>query len=413
MKAKLQSGVLGVVVLMLLAACASAPKVAVDTTEVQQAFKGKSVEQALEETEAAMARAEKDELDFYSPGFFSVAKKALDEARFLKLAPKEQAAEGASAQTQIFSKLLLANKSLIRAEATRAEVQKRLADVLKVRDSLIAKGIDSSNADEYQDVLKTLQDLFRRIERGDMEGFERDKAISLRQFRRLESQSVKTAQLDKYIALLEQAEAEGAGGAAPKSLKKTRQALRNAEAVIERDPNDQAAIKSAVQRFAFEVGHLRHVTREVKELRALNDNAMENILLAAESRLLAIADALGLPDPRAHNLREQTEMIVDAADKQMARKNTTGIVRSRPVSKNELELAQLKIEQLGAQLRDARAKITALERSKKPLNKRIDALERVVIKLNNEKAVLEERLAEAMESKAPPKGGVEITPVSK
>lgn len=74
---------------MLLAGCAGAPTVTVSTAEVQQQFKGKTVAQALEETEATMASAQQQELAFYSPGFFAVATKALDEARFLILAPKE------------------------------------------------------------------------------------------------------------------------------------------------------------------------------------------------------------------------------------------------------------------------------------------------------------------------------------
>jgi len=400
---------LGMSLVLLLTACASEPKVVVDATEVQQQFRGKTVTQALKETEAGMARARQDELAFYSPGFFAVAKKALEEAQFLALAPKETVA-GTSPDVETFNKLLLTDKSLAKAVATKSEVQQRLDNILKVRESLISKGIDQSAADEYSDVLKALSNLFRRIERGDQEGFERARDITLHQFQRLESQAVKAAQLGRVIAMLEQAEAIGARGAAPKSYKKTRQALENAQAVIERDPNDQVAIKDAVDRFAFEANHLVHMTEAVKELQALNDTAMENILLAAESRLLAIADALGQPDPRQKNLREQTEVLVNAAARLVAAKKAEGstILRTRPVKKNELEDAYLRNAQLQAQLRDMQVQNARLERDKKPLVKRIEALERVVVRLNNEKTVLEEKLAGATALPA----GVEITPVS-
>jgi len=394
--------------LVLLTACASEPKVVVDAIEIQQQFKGKTVAQALKETEATMARAEQDQLAFYSPGFFAVAQKALDEARFLALLPKETT-PGVSPDTQVFSKLLLADKSLMQAVTTKSEVQQRLRDILQVRDSLVAKGIDQSAADEYGDVLNELSNLFRRIEREDLEGFERARTVTLYQFQRLESQSVKTAQLGRVITVLEQAEAMGAGGAAPKSYKKTQRALKNAQAVIERDPNNQIAIKNAVERFAFEANHLVQITQAVKELRALNDAAMENILLAAESRLLAIADALGQPDPRQNGLREQTEILVSAASRLVAAKtggNTKP--RTRPVNKNELDDAHLRNEQLQAQLRDMQAKNAQLKRDEKPLMRRIDELERVVLQLNNEKTVLEEELAKMT---APPEGGVEIIPI--
>jgi hypothetical protein len=399
----------GVGLLLLLAACAAAPKVMVDAAEVEQQFKDKTVAQALGETEAAMARAEQKELAFYSPGFFELAQKALAEARFLKLAPKVANEDGISSQTEIFTKLSLANKSITQAEANEAVAQKHLVDILKVRDSLIVKGIDKSAAGEFADLIDSLDALFRRIEKNELDGFGQSQKVTLRQFRRLESQSVKAAQLDQVIALLEQAEAIGARGAAPKSYKKTQRALKNAQAVIERDANNQQAISDAVERFAFEVNHLLHATNEVKELRSLNHAAMENILLAAESRLLAIADALGVPDPRQKKLREQTEMLVNAADKLVASKSAaSGQPRIRRVNKNELELAQLHVEQLQAQLRGAQAKSAQLKREQKPLFKRIDVLERVVIRLNSEKAALEGELAKAT---APPTGGVEIMPI--
>ena len=217
-------------------------------------------------------------------------------------------------------------------------------------------------------------------------------------------------QLEQGIAVLEKAEAIGAAGAAPKSYKKTQQALQNAQTTIELDPNDKVAIQAAVERFVFEANHLLHATEEVKEMRVLNHVAMENILLAAESQLLAISDALRQPDPRQHSLREQTEMIAAAVEKLVATKAPARPPVMRPVNKNELEAAQLHIEQLQAQMRELQAQNTQLKGSDKPLLKRIDELERVVIKLNNEKTVLEVELAKMT---APPADGVEITPISR
>ena len=215
----------------------------------------------------------------------------------------------------------------------------------------------------------------------------------------------------QYTALLEQAEAKGAVGAAPKTYKKTRQALLDVQAVIERDPKNKEAIQAAIDRFVFEAKHLLHVTDAVKELRALNNAAMENIFLAAELRLLAISDALRQPDPRQYNLREQSVMISKAADELYSAKNTAKArVPARPVNKNELDSAYLLIEQLQAQMRDLQKNNDKLEASKKPLLSRIDALERGVIELNNEKAALEEELAKAL---AVPEGGVEIIPIQK
>jgi len=399
---------------LVVQGCSSTPTVLVDEKQVQQQFKGQTVAQVLEATKVMMADAQQQALDFYSPGFFEVANKAFKEATFLILAPKEPAEDGdTSSDTGILIQLSRVQNSLAQATATKLEVQNRLQPILTVRDSLITKGINQSSEDEFKDLMASLETLFRRIEQNKLDGFAQSEKVTLLQFRRLEAQSVKAQQLDKIIAVLEQAEAIGAGGAAPKSYQKTQLALENAQAVIERDPNNLAAIKDAVARFSFETQHLWHVTVGVKELRALNDTAMENILLAAELRLLAIADALGVADPRQNNLRQQTEMLANAASN-VAAANGRGTTkpRIRHINKNELDAAQLRIEQLQAQLRDKKAQNMQLKREKKPLVKRIEALERVVIKLNNEKAEVEVELARLVEQVAAPAKGVEITPIA-
>lgn len=403
-------GLLGLMVSLVLVGCVSAPTVTVDAVDAQKAFAGKTVDQALKETEATMLAVKGEDLAFYSPGFFGVSQKALEEARFLVLAPKETSADGKSAEAEIFAKLSLANESLAQAKATKPEVQKRLKEILIVRESLVAKGIDKSDADKYQDLMEILVGLFHRIEKKDLSDFAQSQAITLRQFKQLESQSVKAVQLEQGIAVLEQAEAIGAAGAAPKSYQKTQQALKNAHVVIERDPNDEAAIQSAVERFVFEANHLVHVASEVKEMRVLNHAAMENILLAAESSLLAISDALHQPDPRQKSLREQIALIIAAAEKLVDIKTPEKQSPVRHINKNELEDAQLRIEQLQAQMRDLQAENKQISKSDKPLVQRIDALERIVIKLNDEKSALETELAKTV---APPPDGVEITPLKK
>ena len=398
------------VLLLATSGCSNTPMVSVSEKQVQQQFKGKSIPQALKATEVMMVNAQQQGLAFYSPGFFDGAKKALETAKFLILAPKESAGEG---DAEVLTQLALAQQSLREAEATKSEVQKRLQSVLLVRDSLVSKGIDQSKKDEYAVLMDSLGTLFRRVEQNKLDGFAHAEKITLRQFRRLEAQSVKAQQLDQIITALEQVESMGAEGAAPKSYKKTHLALENARTVIESDPNNQVAIKIAVARFAFEAEHLLHVTQGVKELRALNDTAMENIILAAELRLLAIADALGVADPRQDNLRQQTEILANAARHFVDPKGGGGIIkpRSRHVNKNELDAAQLHIEQLQAQLRDKKAQNLQLKREQKPLVQRIESLERVVVTLNNEKAEMEVALSSLTKETAPPVEGVEITPI--
>jgi Sec-independent protein translocase protein TatA len=388
--------------LALVSACANLPEVAVSAQEAQQQFKGKQVAEVIQETQAALDKARAEQLDFYSPGFFAVAQQALQQAQDLLAATKqgEKSAdasllENKAEENKVWQQLLVADKSLHQAAAIKPEAQKRLHDILQVRDSLLAKGADKTAASDFQPLMGRLSDLFRRLEQNNLQGFEQDQALVLLQFKRLEAQLVKNSQLEQALAVLKQAEGLGAGGAAPKSYQKTRQALATANAVIERDPHNQQAITEAVAQFAFEADHLLHITQEVDELRELNRQALENILLTAEYRLLAISDALRQPDPRRTGIYEQTTHLVDVA-KKLADAQAGNAVPAppRPINKNELDAARARIQQLEVQLKGAQEKNGQLQRGQKPLTKRIDALERLVLNLNAEKAGLEQQVKE-------------------
>lgn len=393
--------------LALVGACATVPQVTVTAQEAEQYFRGKQVTEVVRETEAALAKARDEQLDFYSPGFFAVAQQALQQARELLAAtkPGEKSADVASLESKsgenkagedkVWEQLLVADKSLQRATAIKPEAQQRLHDILQVRDSLLVKGADKTAASDFQALMGRLSDLFRRLEQNNLQGFDRDQALVLLQFKRLEAQLVKNSQLQQALAVLKQAEGLGAGGAAPKSYQKTRQALATANAVIERDPNDRQAIAEAVAQFAFEADHLLHITQEVDELRELNRQALENILLTAEYRLLAISDALRQPDPRRMGIYEQTTHLVEVAKKLADAKAGHAVpVPPRHINKNELDAVRARMQQLEVQLKAAQEKNRQLQQGQKPLGKRIDALERLVLNLNAEKSSLEQQIKE-------------------
>lgn len=391
--------------LALVSACATVPQVTVTAQEAEQYFRGKQVTEVVRETQAALDKARDEQLDFYSPGFFAVAQQALQQAReqLAAIKPGAKSADAALSESKsgenkavedkVWEQLLVADKSLQQATAIKTEAQQRLHDILQVRDSLLAKGADKTAASDFQALMGRLSDLFRRLEQNNLQGFDQDQALVLLQFKRLEAQLVKNSQLQQALAVLKQAEGLGAGGAAPRSYQKTRQALATANAVIERDPNDRQAIAEAVAQFAFEADHLLHITKEVDELRELNRQALENILLTAEYRLLAISDALRQPDPRRMGIYEQTTHLVDVA-KKLADAQVGGTPQYPPrhINKNELDTARARIQQLEVQLNGAQEINSQLQRGQKPLTKRIDALERLVLNLNAEKAGLEEQI---------------------
>jgi len=201
--------------------------------------------------------------------------------------------------------------------------------------------------------------------------------------------------LKQAEAVFRQAEAKHAMKIAPKSYQKARQALDAVKTTMERKPENKQAIQSAVDQFSFEADHLLHITKEVQELRSLNSYAMENLVLSAEYRLLAISDALKQPDPRRQTLYDQTVTLANAAKRIVATEpgNTdTAVVIPRHVNKSELDDAHTRIEELQLQLQDSQDKNKKAMHEQKTLNARIDSLERVVVNLNNDKSALQQKI---------------------
>ena len=203
---------------------------------------------------------------------------------------------------------------------------------------------------------------------------------------------IKTGVLDNAVAIFQQAEKLRAEAVAPKSYQKTRQALDHVNAVIRSDPGNEQAILQATENFAFEADHLLHITNEVNELRSVQSQALENIVLSAEYRLLTISDALKQPDPRRQKLYDQSVTIANAANALASSVSSVNESASdkRSINKNELDDAYTRIKQLKLQLNSSRDENTLLVREEKSLQKRIESLERLVLELNNKNTTLEE-----------------------
>lgn len=197
--------------------------------------------------------------------------------------------------------------------------------------------------------------------------------------------------LNRAVDIFNKAQRSGAKGAAPKSYQKARQALDEVMAIVSREPDNRRGIQNKVEQFAFEADHLLHVTNEVKELRSVQSRAMENVVLSAEYRLLAISDALNQPDPRRQKLYDQAVTIANAA-KQVVSANR--VVKQRRVNVSELDNAHTRIQQLELQLKSAQDDNNQLKLDQKPLKKRIESLERLVLELNDKNTGLEETISE-------------------
>lgn len=210
------------------------------------------------------------------------------------------------------------------------------------------------------------------------------------------AEGIETGAPKKAVAVFHNAEMQGAESVAPRTYLKTKQAFLSLKAVIGREPGNDQVVQEATRRFTFEAEHLLHITQEVNELRSLQSEAMENVVLSAEYRLLAISDALKQPDPRQQKLYDQTVVIANAANKLVSSlgKTETDAISKRHINKNELDAAYTKNKQLELQLESMKKNNDQLKLDQKPLKKRIESLERFVLELNEKNVGLENRVRE-------------------
>lgn len=216
--------------------------------------------------------------------------------------------------------------------------------------------------------------------------------------------------LERAVINFHRAEGMGAQFAAPKSYQKARDALDNARAMIRQEPENRQAIEKMVNLFEFEVDHLLHITSEVMELRSVESIAIENVVLSAEYRLLAISDALRQPDPRRQKLFDQSVTIAEAA-KQVAsssRQNSdAGNGAQLNVNRNELDKAETRIKQLELQLKSEQDRNGELTGDKKSSQKRIEFLERLVLDLTEKNTQRDETIKQLKSQLNKPKPSAE------
>jgi len=295
----------------------------------------------------AMETAKQANADLYSPEAFEAGMKLYKDAekKFNSQGNIEDIRKKLDQSVGFFNKamegLKLSNVVMKKAQAARDDALKAEADKYA--------------AQEWKKAEQLFEKAAQILERGNSKKAGVKSAEAEELYRAAELNAIKVNYLKGAWSLIEEAEDIGAEKYAPKTLAKARSLAKSSDKLLTEDRYDTDKARQEAQQAKYEASHAIFLTDKIKELRAnvnpFNDDEVmeEDMLLEAERPLHRIAGTL--------------EMV--------ARFDTGS---SAPTTEMVKAIEELKEEdsQLGQELIDKNAEISALSEQITLMEKRLD-----------------------------------------
>ncbi|MDH4099286.1 MAG: hypothetical protein OEV28_01770 [Nitrospirota bacterium] len=347
------------------------------TPEMSERFAGISLEQAVADAEAKVAKAYENELNFYSPRNLGTAEDALTYVR-------KQMQEKPQRDTFLV-RILLIESSIGKGYAVKSAVKNQLAEVFSMRAALEEAKAPMYDKGRYDDVVGEIKDLIDYIERDRAERARGEIPALVAKMKTFETEAIKHHALNPAKLILSKASSQNAEEYAPRTLQEARTIYAQAEAYIMSNPHDKESVARLGSESLFAARHALYVAEAARDIQNMGTRASEDIVLDAERRLKRIAEALNHPDVRDRSLHDQTMALAGAAgqlvvgrdelrekiDTLQARDNSAELAAMREkistaeqengALKTEISQLKAKIGEMGASLAAAQAARIAAE----------------------------------------------------
>jgi hypothetical protein len=358
----LSVSILSVTVMM---SCALPPPV--PDAEVIGKYADSSADEIFKRVNAEYGAATQEGLDFFAPDQLKQGHAALSKAASLQRYHAED--------MEVLTQLYIAEKQLNICRQVKIQAEKQMPEVLDALQTLKAKSVTRSYGAEYGSLVYETTKLLSAIEDfvlgkpvNPKKDFAGDKAILLQQLHELEIKVVKYNTLKEANVVFKEVASIGGKRLAPKTFKQAEQALQQANAIIEKDVNDEQAIAEAAKNCEFAVFHALHVARAVAKLESLSQSDYETYILDLENKLHAIADALDYRDIRNHTLSDQIQLLTGLTQRLMTQKANPAQANSGVLSEGYSDFSQLKVahEEALQKIQELTDQIAQLQTSKTP-----------------------------------------------
>ncbi len=302
---------IGIAVLTLfLSACAS-PQIAnikyIDDAVVEQAAKTKQTPQQVCETASmAIAKANKEEFNFFAPLHLQQASDSLKQGQ-KKIQIKKTQAEGVKDCFKVNQ--LIENGMLI-----KAKVESSLSDALAELDMLKKIDEEKKFTGDIQDYVDDVIDLVKEIEEGKMNRAMQGQAELLKEMQELEINIVLNKNLRPVEAMIERADDADAEELAKKTFEKAEAELKSARKFIRVYYRNSEQVEKVSAIAMRKARHAYYVAKEVETLTELKPKAAEEKVLYIESLLERINKKFNKDEVTGYSLYEQTSIIGQRLD---------------------------------------------------------------------------------------------------
>jgi hypothetical protein len=346
----------------LMVSCALPPPVPDDVVTAKYA--DSPADAVYKKVSTAYGTAKQEGLDFFAPDQFKKGRAAMSKAYSLRRSNAEE--------MDVLKQLYIAEKQLNICRQVKIQAEKQMPEVLSAMHALRAKSVNRSYAGEFDRLVYQASKVLRDIENfvlgkpmDPKQDLAKEKGELLRELHELEIKVVKYNALIESNIVFTEVKSLGGKRLAPKTFKTAEQALQEANAVIEKNVNDEDAIVEAAKKYEFAVFHALHITRAVDKLGSLSSSDYETYLLDLETKLQAIAEAFEYRDIRNHALYEQIQLLTGLARRLMVKKASlakasSGVVADGALDTNKLKeqhaQAVQKIQELSDQLAQLQTK---------------------------------------------------------
>ena len=391
--------------LSLLTACQSTTKSqSTKSAEInQQTQYFAEAKISLDKLKEDISQGRIDKLGYYAPATFKQAVSQFDEAteEYMDIAKNGASAlnvfqsdteQYKQAKQEIINHIALANQKLKFSYSIKETAETTLAESFAHRDFLIAIGAPKTYGKTYNKLSKRVDDLVEYIDEGKVSKAQEKQPQLLADMHALEVLTVRQTalgQLDKDIAYIKK---KRLAKYVPISHEQLITARNNANAILTATPRASDEIKTAVAQAEFELAHLYHTAKEVNTLRKIKTKDYEQYLLAKETQLHSVSEALGIDDVRDMAIAKQVEAIAMQAgtikDK-LTTANAAVLALQSDNTQSSAATESLRAE-FKNQLVDLNAKYDALVIENSTLNKQLQSKDIELVRLQAYKeAVIE------------------------
>lgn len=288
----------GIMVVLAAAACFLCA-CAGGTVKVEPiATSQKPVEQ-VSRLDKEISDARNNQLNILAPTWFARAEDSLNKAR--------ECLKNEDELSEVLKNVTYGRAHLQRAKDVGNLVRTALTDVIKARDLARAAGATNLGED-YVEAEEQFFKLVKAIEKNNQRWARNNKATVISTFNELELRAIKGILTDVRM-LIKEGEKSGAKKLTPKTLKVTRDKLRDVDVFISQHRYKKEEIHKQVSEAFFQARRLLQMIRHSKKIDKMQP---EQIALWIEGMLYNTSMELSAPDVRDQDFETQADNILSS-----------------------------------------------------------------------------------------------------